>query len=58
MPVLRVAELTDQAHTHPLGLQVLAPSQPGNNHMMKAAVEVPHHGKSTEGESLGHCFPA
>lgn len=48
----------DQTHTHPLGLQVPAPSQLGNNHTMQAAVEVPHYGKSTEGESLGRRFPA
>lgn len=50
--------VTDQAHTHPLELQMPTHSQLVNNHTVQAAVEVPHHRKCTEGGSLGHCFPA
>lgn len=56
--ITQLLNVTDQAHTHPLGLQVPTHSQLVNNHTVQAAVEVPHHGKSTEGGSLGHCFPA
>lgn len=48
---------TNPIPTH-AGLQVSTHSQLVNNHTMQAAVEVPHHGKSAEGGSLGHCFPA
>lgn len=41
-------DVTNQAHSPTLGLQVRDPSQLGNNHTMQAAVEVPHHGKSTD----------
>lgn len=54
--VTQLLDVTDQAHTHPLGLQVPTHSQLVNNHTVQAAMEVPHHGKSTGG-SLGHCFP-
>lgn len=50
--------VTDQAHNYPLGLQMPGPSQLGNNHTMGAPVEVSHHRKSTEGDSLGHYSPA
>lgn len=56
--VTQLLDVTDQAHTHPLGLQVPTHSQLVNNHTVQAAVEVLHHGKNTEGGSLRHCFPA